>query len=183
MTFNTTQTWFQLNENMTFEQKVKVMTHDQNWGGTTNFYKAMEMILNVCVENNVPHSDVEKMVLAVFSDMQINTATRGTNMSTMMENIKQLFHEGGLKTIWKTPYPVPHILFWNLRKTSGFPSTVYEKNTSMISGYSPVLLNTLTSKGVDNMKEITPYSLLIEILNKPKYNIFDEIVRKYYCDN
>ena len=49
------------------------------------------MVLNVCVENDIPPTDVEKMILAIFSDMQINMAS-GLNMSTMMENIKMLYH-------------------------------------------------------------------------------------------
>ena len=181
MTFSTNPTWFQLNEDMTFHQKVNVMKNDNNWGGSTNFYKAMEMILNVCIENDVPPNEVSKMILAIFSDMQIDVANEnGLNMTTMMENIKMLYIEAGLKTKWKQPYPVPHILFWNLKKTNGFPSTVYEKNTSMISGYSPVLLNTFTNKGVKDLKETTPYSMLIDILDNSRYNFINNFISKYY---
>ena len=63
MTFSNEPTWFQLNEHMTFHQKVTTMKHDSNWGGNTNFYRAMELILNVCLENNIPPTDVEKMIL------------------------------------------------------------------------------------------------------------------------
>ena len=181
LTFSDTPTWFQLNKDMTFHQKVNVMKNDNSWGGATNFYKGMEMILNVCVKYDVHPSEVSKMILAIFSDMQIGLAnTNGLNMATMMENIKMLYIEGGLKTKWKKAYTVPHILFWNLKKTNGFPSTVYEKNTSMISGYSPALLNTFTDKGVGELKETTPYCMLVNILNNPRYNFINEIISKYY---
>ena len=85
MTFSNEPTWFQLNEHMTFHQKVTTMKHDSNWGGNTNFYRAMELILNVCLENNVPPTDVEKMILVIFSDMQIDVAQNGINMTTMMK--------------------------------------------------------------------------------------------------
>ena len=181
MTFSTNPKWFQLNGNMTFHQKVLTMKGDNNWGGNTNFYKALEMILNVCIENQVPPTDVEKMILAIFSDMQIDIA-QGTNlnMATMMENIKILYSEAGLKTKWRTPYPVPHILFWNLRKTQGFPNSVHEPNTSMISGYNPVLLNTFTEKGLHELKKITPYKMLVDILNKERYRVIDECITKYF---
>jgi len=180
LTFSDTPTWFQLDENMTFHQKVNTMKGDNNWGGTTNFYKALLMILDVVVENNIPPKEVEKMILAIFSDMQINIAQGSLNLAIMMENIKLLYNEAGLKTIWKTPYSVPHILLWNLKKTKGFPSSVYEKNTSMISGYSPVLLNTFTEKGIDELKNTTPFIILKGILNIDRYNFVNECVNKYY---
>ena len=180
MTFSNEPTWFQLNEHMTFHQKVTTMKHDSNWGGNTNFYRAMELILNVCLENNVPPTDVEKMILVIFSDMQIDVAQNGINMTTMMENIKLLFSEAGMKSMWRKPYPVPHILFWNLRKTKGFPNCVYEKNTTMISGYSPVLLNSFSEKGFDELKTITPFKMLEDIMRNNRYNFIDILCASMY---
>ena len=37
-----------------------------------------------------------------------------------------------LKTKFKKEYKVPHIIFWNLRTTDGFPNLTETKNTSMI---------------------------------------------------
>ena len=179
LTFSDKPSWFKINENMSFYQKVNAMKNDNNWGQSTNFYKALKMILDVCLENNIPPTDVEKMVLAIFSDMQINQSQgRSMNITTMMENIKILFSEAGMKSIWKKPYPVPHILFWNLRKTNGFPNSVYEKNTTMISGYSPVLLNAFSEKGFDELKSITPFKMLEDILNHNNYRFIDT-----YCNN
>ena len=180
MTFSNKPSWIQLSDNLTFHQKVQIVKNDKNWSGNTNFYKALEMILEVCINNNIPPSDVEKMILVIFSDMQINLAIGSLNMATMMENIKLLYSEAGLKSVWKKPFPVPHIMFWNLRKTEGFPSTTYETNTSMVSGYNPVLLNTFVNKGTKELKKVTPYIFLQSILNNQKYNIFDEFVDKYF---
>ena len=42
--------------------------------------------------------------------------------------IKRKFEMAGLRTTHKMPYSPPHILFWNLRKTNGFPATtLYRK--------------------------------------------------------
>lgn len=179
LTFSDKPSWFKINENMTFHQKVNAMKNDNNWGQSTNFYKALELILNVCLENNIPPTDVEKMILAIFSDMQLNRAQNSSlNLLTMMENIKLMFSEAGMKSIWKKPYPVPHILFWNLKKTNGFPNSVYEKNTTMISGYSPILLNTFSEKGFQELKNITPFKMLEDILSHKNYNFID-----IYCNN
>ena len=180
MTFSDQPAWFQFNEHMTFHEKVQIMKKDTRWGGTTNFYKALELILDVIVENEIPPTDVEKLILAIFSDMQIDVAQRGVNMNTMMENIKILFNEAGLKTRWRTPYPVPHILFWNLRKTNGFPSSVYEKNTSMISGYSPIMLNTFSTKGFEELKKLTPFTIIADIISNSRYDFIDTHILKNY---
>ena len=159
-----------INPTMTFCEKVDIIRNDKNWG-ETNIYKAFEMILNVCVENNIPPTDVEKMVLAIFSDMQINVALSSRhNLTILMENIKLLYNEAGLKTKWKMPYPVPHILFWNLRKTEGFPCQTEEPNTTMISGFNPVLVNTFAEKGFDELKKMTPSLMLKNILSNSRYN-------------
>jgi hypothetical protein len=46
----------------------------------------------------------------------------------------------------------------------------------MLSGFSPVLLNTFCEKGMDVLKDLTPYAILLESLNKPRYNniVFQE---------
>ena len=39
------------------------------------------------------------------------------------EQIAKKFAQAGMCTSWQRPYDMPHILFWNLRKTTGFPAT------------------------------------------------------------
>lgn len=179
LTFHDSPTCVKFNPEMTFYQKVLTLNR-ATWGGCTNFYKALQMILDVCVKDNVPPTDVEKMVLAIFSDMQIDLADRSCNFTTMMENIKILFSEAGLTTTWRKPYPVPHILFWNLRKTNGFPTTVYEPNCSMISGYSSALLNIFSEKGIQEMKNLTPFLILSSILKGDRYNNIEILVHDYF---
>ena len=46
----------------------KVLKLERHYSGlNTNFYKALNMILDSIVQNNIPPSDVENLVLAVFS--------------------------------------------------------------------------------------------------------------------
>ena len=180
LTFGEIPTWIQFTEDMTFHQKVVAMKKTGFKGGRTNFYKALQMILDVYVENNILPIEVEKMVPILFSDFQINTALESTyNLTTMMENIKLMYNEAGLQTCWKTPYKVSHILLWNLRKTGGFPSSVYEPNTSMFSGYNPVLLNKFAEKGMPNIVQ-TPFTMLIRILNNNRYKFIDGCIHKYF---
>ena len=124
-------------------------------------------MLNALVENNIHPNDVRKMVLAVFSDMQFDCGYHNANIfDDSYFKIKRKFAEAGLSTVHRTPYDPPHILFWNLRKTSGFPATSFDENVSFLSGYSSTLLNVFETKGIDELRKMTPYKLLSDILQK-----------------
>ena len=132
------------------------------WGMNTDFFKAMKMILDTLVKNSVPPEDAKNLVLAVFSDMQIDAAkTRSGTPQAMHSRIKDLYAKHG--------YEPPHVLYWNLRTTDGFPSVTTEKNVTMLSGFSPVLLNVLESKGMSALAEYTPYRMLSEMLESPRF--------------
>ena len=99
---------------------------------------------------------------------------------TILDNIKDKFHKAGLRSKYKTPYQPPHILFWNLRKTSGFPVLSTQKNVSMLSGYSSTLLNIFCNKGVDGLKQFTPRKLLEDIIEADRFSYMDEPLEKFY---
>ena len=96
--------------------------------------------------NNIQPEEVENLVLAIFSDMQIDCCLTSDQKNTLYDNIKLMFNNAGLETSYKTPYNPPHILFWNLRQTQGFPTSVTEKNVTMLSGYNVMLLNAFVKK-------------------------------------
>jgi hypothetical protein len=106
---------------------------------------------------------------------------QGSN-DTVMENIKRKFSEAGLRSRYRTPFKVPHILFWNLRKTDGFPTLSTEQNVTMLSGYNPVLLNVFCEKGFDELKNVTPLAMLKNLLDKERYTVFDNQVTNYLKD-
>ena len=84
---------------------------------------------------NISPKDMKNMVLVILSDMQIDMANTDNtiewhiqiemdNMDTMFEMMKNKYHDAGLRTIHQEPYELPHIVFWNLRSTTGFPSII-----------------------------------------------------------
>lgn len=181
LTFQTIPTWHNLEDKDDFVSMVQSL-ECAPWGGSTNFYAALKLILDALVAQQVPPKDVEGLVLAVFSDMQINEADRAYNPSatttgrtiisnpelkhlfgpqTMQNNIHQMYQDAG--------YTCPHILFWNLRSTSGFPCLSSTPNSSMMSGFSPALLNIFCEKGVEALKTATPWNMMVEQLNHERY--------------
>ena len=150
------------------------------------------MILDVLVENDVPPVECENMVLAILSDMQIDVAIYENPtidkskiqahvgyMDTMYDCIRKMYKEAGLRSKYKQAYTPPHILFWNLRKTTGFPVLSTQRNVSMLSGYNSALLNVLCEKGVDGLKEFTPRKMLKDILNNERYKNLEEDIEDY----
>ena len=174
LTFSAEPTWVNLEPFTNFVDKVKHVRR-ANWGMNTNFYSALKLILDVIVQNNMPPTDVENMVLAVFSDMQIDVASR-ENMNTMFQQITRMYADAGMLSQWKQPYTPPHILFWNLTKTTGFPCLSSQNNITMLSGYSSVLLNEFTDKGVDVLKEYTPIKMINDILKKTRYDLMRDLI-------
>jgi hypothetical protein len=72
------------------------------------------------------------------------------------------------------PYKPPHILFWNLRSTSGFPALSSQPNCSMMSGFSPSLLNLFCNQGIDALQSCSPWSILVKTLEAERYKILEE---------
>jgi len=114
----------------------------------------------------------------VFSDMQIDCAINYKNrdMNKMFEQITEMYSKAGLESKWETPYSPPHILFWNLRQTDGFPSMTNEKNVTMLSGYSSVLLNEFANKGMSILQDYTPYKMVQSLLKKERYQLLSNFI-------
>jgi hypothetical protein len=173
MTFSSNPKWINLDDvKDDFVERVKRISKAE-WGGSTNFRKALDLILDTAIQNNIDPKVMENMSLVILSDMQIDYVDNRENMETMFIMMKNKYYNAGIKTIHKAPYNLPNIVFWNLRQTNGFPNTSNRKNTVMISGNSPMLLNEFTSKGINCLKEITPIIMITDILNNKRYNILD----------
>lgn len=96
------------------------------------------------------------------------------------ETIRQIlvkkFHDAGVEICGKG-YKMPHILFWNLRSTNGFPELSYQNNVTMLSGYSPMLLNSFMEDGMTGLRDATPWGMLTKMLDKERYNVLESLVK------
>jgi hypothetical protein len=188
LTFDNEPKWWKFDEKMTFCEKCYKLK-EAPWGMNTNFYKTMKMILSVIIENNVPPEEVSNFSLIILSDMQIDESLEVLNKNfknkynTMMDNIKDLYKKAGLESAYDEEYKVPHIIFWNLRKTKGFPNKSMEQNTTMLSGYSSTLMNSFCDKGINELKNYNPWTMLKTILNNERYKILENHYNKLYKNN
>ena len=183
LTFSKDPQWINLDKYSNLTDTTRQLKEDNNWGMNTDFRKAMKLIADACIAKKLEPSEVEKLVLIVFSDMQIDQADKNTSDDvTMSEFIDNLFDDAGRKSNYKTPFKAPHIVYWNLRSTGGFPALSTKKNISMVSGFSQVLLNSFCDKGIEFLRECTPWTILMNQLEHERYNWTNDLFTSLFAN-
>jgi hypothetical protein len=175
MTFSAKPSWVNLEKHNDFVSMVETVC-DCPYGLNTNFYAALTLILDAIIDSKLPPEEVEDMVLAIFSDMQIDQADTTSDKETLYDNIKEKYAAAGMRLYGK-PFKPPHILLWNLRSTDGFPCLSIQSNVSMMSGFSPVLLNIFCEQGIHAFHSCTPWSILTHTLENDRYKIMGDKIQ------
>lgn len=172
LTFSSEPKWINFTEQSTFIDMVKTI-HEfgSDWELNTDFKPALIMILDAIIAQKMKPEDVEDMALVILSDMQVDYIDSNRSL---IEFIEIQYAEAGMK-LWNKPFKPPHILFWNLRSTTGFPCLSTQRNCSMLSGFSESLLNHFCDEGIHSC---TPWSILTSILSNKRYKPL-----KQYIDN
>jgi hypothetical protein len=168
MTFSAKPTWVNLDGYDDFVSQVDIITRAE-WGMNTNFHAALDTILDAIIQNKMDPEDVQDLVLVILSDMQMDSGDN-CNKQVLYDIMKAKYEAAGIRVHGK-PYKPPHILFWNLRSTSGFPTLSNQRNCSMMSGFSPGLLNIFCDQGLNALQACTPWSLLEKSLENDRYKI------------
>jgi hypothetical protein len=176
MTFSAKPTWVNLEPYPDFISQVEVVKQSE-WGMNTNFHAALDLILDAIIANKMSPEDVQDLVLVILSDMQMD-AGDNCNKFSLYDTMNIKYQIAGIR-VNGVPYKPPHILFWNLRSTSGFPTLANQPNASMMSGFSPSLLNLFCEKGLDALQSCTPWSLLVKSLENERYKIMENEFNKF----
>ncbi|KAG5176718.1 hypothetical protein JKP88DRAFT_227533 [Tribonema minus] len=170
LTFESTPQWHKLAPGASLREKVR-STEAANWGGSTNFEAAIELILSAAVASNLPPSAFDGLGLVVFSDMQFDAACGVSTHAweTHHERLARRFEEAGLATRWAAPYPVPHVIYWNLRgDTEGHAAAADSRGVSLLSGFSPSMLKLFLAGDMAALTD--PLRTLRAILDAPRYD-------------
>ena len=175
MTFSSVPSWCNLDNITDFVDMVDAV-NGAEWGLNTNFYAALMLILEKIKETKLPPEEVEGMVLAIFSDMQIDAGNTGLDM---FSTIEKKYTKAGME-LYGVPFKVPKILFWNLRSSDGFPALSTCKNAMMMSGFSPALLNLFCENGLEALETCNPWNLLVQGLDNPRYKMMEKKIDENY---
>lgn len=119
--------------------------------GSTNIAAALKGILSYAKMFSVAPEQMPTMLL-IISDMQFDEMTEGSKKPVVAAVMDE----------WATAgYESPSIVYWNTAGYAGSPETVETPNTSLISGFSPSVLQLLTSG-----KTITPRLIMEDTIAK-----------------
>lgn len=135
-------------------QKVNQMVQSK-WEMSTNLHAAFNKILDTAVKNNVPDSDMPKMVL-ILSDMQFNACVNHDDSA--MQMIERKYRNAG--------YTVPSVVFWNLNSSGNVPVKSDKSGAALVSGFSPSIMASIL--GADP-QEFTPEGLMMKTIMNYKY--------------
>ena len=138
----------------TIAEKVRGLNRS-GWDMNTNIQAAFDLILNTAKQYNIKADDMPTS-LYIISDMQYDAASSG---QTNFEVIKQKYANAG--------YVMPRLIFWNVNAIGkDSPVTVNDQGVCLVSGCSPSIL-----KSVLSAKTFTPADVMLETLNKPRYDV------------
>jgi hypothetical protein len=153
---------------LTFSEKSELVTLKGNivqkadqmvkskWGMSTNLHAAFDKILSTAVKNNVPNSDMPKMLL-ILSDMQFNQCVRHDDSA--MQMIERKYAEAG--------YEMPAVVFWNLNSSDNVPVKSDKSGAALVSGFSPSIMTSLLSA---DPKEFTPEGMMMKTIMADRYD-------------
>lgn len=142
---------FRMLQGTTVYQKLKSLDFS-DWGGSTNLMKAMQLIADVAIKNNVDPADMPKFLI-VISDMEFNDHGYGSHM----EMIKNVFNQHG--------YEVPNIIWWNVQsRNNTVPVRFDTRGTALVSGCSPSIMKQVLSG------ECNPQSMMLNTIMQDRYN-------------
>jgi len=174
LTFDSTPEWHVLKSGWSLREKVHSAAAAP-WGGSTNFFLALKMILDACKNGNVPAKVVQEMTFCIFSDMQFDHADdHASPVATKYEKIEQAFAKAGYVDPVTGKAIVPRMLFWNLRgSTIDFPARADTVNCDMVSGFSANGLKAFMAGDVLDAaaeKPPTPYDGMRKQLDDERYD-------------
>jgi hypothetical protein len=195
LTFDSIPQWHTFNPAHNLYEKVASIGHIGN-GLSTDFQKAMDLVLSDIKERRVRPEDVPKDLI-VFTDMGWDQACSSSEQSrytgnsyrhnvkteqwqTHIQMIRENFRRAG-EDMWGVPFIPPRIVIWNLRaEYSDFHARADEEGVVMLSGWSPALFKVLQEKGIE---VLTPYAALRLQLDDPMYQPVRDLVRAHMDAN
>jgi len=204
ITFSSSPAWVSLEGYNTFIESIDfIRRQDTLSGGGTNFFKALDLLLSTCIEKNIADEVVSGMTLVIFSDMQIDCGTNrcsdiveeedtrwasrefldekaredafSKEMGTMHDKILKKYNAAGYSA-------VPHLIFWNLRRTEGFPVSSSIPGATMFSGFSPLLMNSFCQEGRDALVGTTAWDSLCLLLDGARYASMGTRIEEFFIE-
>jgi hypothetical protein len=132
-----------------------------------NYNILIESIMNT----NMSNENVEKMVLVILQNW---------------ENKKHIQHfHSNMKNIFMNYDTIPHIIYWNFsdKLVHHMPCNILDSRTSLVSGTNISLINHFNFMIIPSVRNMDPYTNVLNILKNDKYIIMEKLFYKLYDNN
>ena len=123
------------------------------WDMNTDFQLVFDELLSFAQRNDLKADDMLKTIF-VFSDMEFDQC-KCRPYSTDLEIIQDKYKNAG--------YPVPELIFWNLRASSSRPATYSEPGVTFLSGFSAGMMKSFLEYRLDSF---TPQAQMLAALTQ-----------------
>ena len=127
------------------------------WGMNTNLIKAIDKVLKVAKDGNVPQEEMPEMLL-ILSDMQFDACARFDDSA--MQTIARQYEAAG--------YKAPAVVFWNLNARDNAPVKYDARGVALVSGFSPAIVQSVLSADMDNF---TPEGIMLKTVMQDRYAV------------
>jgi hypothetical protein len=192
LTFDSVPQVHRFHPNATIVEKVQSISHSLGQGLTTDFQKAMDLVLEEVVRKRMRPDEIPTD-LVVFTDMGWDQACGSSETSlysgngyrhvvktqgwqTHLEMIREAWKRKG-EDMWGEAFVPPRIVVWNLRaEYKDFHASSNQEGVIMLSGWSPSLFALFQDKGVEIG---TPMEALRAQLDDPLYEPVRVAVRQW----
>lgn len=129
----------------------------------TNVEAVFDLILKTAKNNNMKQEDIPNIL--IISDMEFDACATTSNLSSwsvvrptakLFDTIRDKYEAAG--------YKLPKMSFWNVNsRTQTIPVIQNDLGVSLVSGFSPAVVNMVLSN------EIDPYKALLKEITKGRY--------------
>lgn len=171
------------------------MVRSMPWGSSTNIEATFELILDMCVQNEVSDEQAKRIVVIVLSDMEFDEC-RCDAMSPkapppsarLVRDTRPLTapleRRGNRAAPWETTHQTicsrwveagyssaPKIAYWNLRSDAkgSTPVASTQVGAATISGYSPSILESILDGALCDDNGFNPEAVMRFALDRPCY--------------
>lgn len=157
MSFTSSPAWIRVPETDSVRSKVNAMKAGPV-GYDTNLDRAMDLILDTAIRNNVSQSDMPEFLI-VLSDMEFNSGwTNDRNQKTSVA-------ERSVEKFKRAGYKVPSIVWWNIQSRGQTTPVRFDTNGMvMVSGLSPSITKSVL------LGDVNPRKAMLNTIMVERYN-------------
>jgi len=154
--------WLNLSKYSSFVDKVLYIMKSISSckGASCRLYRAIEFLF----DNLLRHTNTfpKNLYIFILSHMQFEKRINKNSLYPSYDSIQNRYAKS-----WRS-MQFPHIVFWNLYSTNGFPVISKQKYVTMVSGYNGTILKNLLHKKNNNYMN-TPYKTISTILDFKRF--------------